>query len=336
MLGLSLLFSRACIGMEGEASAQSLPAPQPSSPAPIIESTPPQLSCTAVPWRPTTHLPGTLLRDHEGRFWVADRWPDRRELVASMMPQSHYQPDEAILLSAEEERCLRPSTAIWYPRMLWRLKRLTNGTYWYVDEAHHYRRSARPVVMAAWRDALEGADAFDLNHETFEQNYRDLGPMPPPDGALFLSDASSYLFTEGVLHRFESRDLFHLVGYDDVPSVIVSASALHELGPIGAELTRSTFSVCPLAAAQLRRTEDHDEDGTPFFEDCDDDNARRAPGQREICDGIDNDCDLVIDNGFHVGYRCTMDDACHTQTYTRCTDDHTRTVCLDDEARCDR
>ena len=32
--------------------------------------------------------------------------------------------------------------------------------------------------------------------------------------------------------------------------------------------------------------------------DCDDNNAASFPGNPEVCDGIDNDCDFVIDNGF--------------------------------------
>src|SRR5262249_29129025 len=31
--------------------------------------------------------------------------------------------------------------------------------------------------------------------------------------------------------------------------------------------------------------------------DCDDNNERIFPGNREVCDGFDNDCDGVVDNG---------------------------------------
>lgn len=32
--------------------------------------------------------------------------------------------------------------------------------------------------------------------------------------------------------------------------------------------------------------------------DCDDDNTAINPGEQELCDGVDNDCDLVVDDGF--------------------------------------
>ena len=40
---------------------------------------------------------------------------------------------------------------------------------------------------------------------------------------------------------------------------------------------------------------DNDGDGSPADEDCDDDNADVNPSADEICDGIDNDCDDLID-----------------------------------------
>ena len=33
-----------------------------------------------------------------------------------------------------------------------------------------------------------------------------------------------------------------------------------------------------------------------FFGDCDDENEVVNPGEAEVCDGIDNDCDLLVDD----------------------------------------
>ena len=46
---------------------------------------------------------------------------------------------------------------------------------------------------------------------------------------------------------------------------------------------------------------DIDADGTPACEDCDDQEAAAFPGNPEVCDGMDNDCNGVIDDGLPSG-----------------------------------
>jgi hypothetical protein len=41
---------------------------------------------------------------------------------------------------------------------------------------------------------------------------------------------------------------------------------------------------------------DGDQDGTPACEDCDDTNPLIVPGQVEACDGLDNDCNGIVDD----------------------------------------
>lgn len=283
---------------------------------------------------PLAHPPGTLLRDVANRYWVVARWPDREEIVESMIDLAHYELREAIPLSAEEARCLRPSTRVWHARFLWRLTRLSNGELWYVNEAQRYRRRARRAVVDAWRERELIADRFDGTRESFEARFRDIGFMPPPDGAIFVNQGRYLYFAEGKLYPFASRELAEQVGYTLSSATPATMSELAELGDVGETLTASSFQVCPLASAQLRSTEDHDEDGIPFFQDCDDDDARRHPGHVELCDGVDNDCDLVVDNGFDVGFRCIMENACRTPTYTRCADHRLGTICWNDEVEC--
>lgn len=288
----------------------------------------------SVPFTAVSHVSGTLLRDRDGAYWMVDRWPDRRPMLDRFFEGSHVRREDAIPLSAEEARCLRPTTALWYPRTLWRLVRLPTGSFWYLNQAERLARMARPAVMASWRDTPDRAELFDGTLQDLETRYRVMGPMPPPNGALFRTAEHVAIFSDEKLHLFESVALARAVGYPLDQAVATSEDTLQEMAPFGEVLTPSTFLVCPLAAAQLRQTEDHDGDGVPFFQDCDDDNPRRHPGHTEICDGIDNDCDLIVDNGFEVGHRCVVQNTCLSPSYTRCADHRLGVVCDEDEIVC--
>ena len=46
--------------------------------------------------------------------------------------------------------------------------------------------------------------------------------------------------------------------------------------------------------------------------DCDDDDAERSPDMSEVCDGKDNDCDLIVDDGLSDCDVCVDDSTCGT------------------------
>jgi len=64
------------------------------------------------------------------------------------------------------------------------------------------------------------------------------------------------------------------------------------------------YALCALAAALCLSgcaeppPEDLDDDGWPGARDCDDLNANVFPGNGESCDGVDNDCDGTVDEGY--------------------------------------
>jgi hypothetical protein len=53
---------------------------------------------------------------------------------------------------------------------------------------------------------------------------------------------------------------------------------------------------CPVCAIDP----DGDGDGFPVSIDCDDRNENVFPGAPEICNGTDDDCDLLVDEGFDL------------------------------------
>jgi hypothetical protein len=78
-------------------------------------------------------------------------------------------------------------------------------------------------------------------------------------------------------------------------------------------------------------TDQCDNDGdryTKAMGDCDDNNPARSPGVVERCDGIDNNCDGVTDEGFNVGAACANGvGACQVMSTTVCSASFVDVVC---------
>ncbi len=53
--------------------------------------------------------------------------------------------------------------------------------------------------------------------------------------------------------------------------------------------------------------DDLDADGSPSGEDCDDQDASTFPGAEEVCDGVDNNCDGVVDEGVMLTWYADAD-----------------------------
>jgi len=73
---------------------------------------------------------------------------------------------------------------------------------------------------------------------------------------------------------------------------------------------------------------DNDGDGYNSDVDCDDNNVDVNPGATEVCNGIDDDCDQEIDEGFSVGDACSVGiGECYAEGNLICTIDGLGTEC---------
>lgn len=285
---------------------------------------------------PRAHPTGTLLTDHEGGLWRVGAWPDRDRVTGEEAARTHLDTSVAIPMAPVEEICLRDSGIIWHGRELWELTRLPDGSYAYLDRARHLRRGTELMVIRAWGDDPDHAATWEMSMDVLLAEYRDLGLMPFPDGTLVRSEGRIWYLWSGEAHPFLTEELARIVGYDPTTRAIdVPMPVLERYVTIGFPLDIETFLICPYAAARVHGENDADGDGAPRSRDCDDEDPNRAPGREELCDGIDNDCDGVIDNGFAVGLPCTMENECRSPGVTACNFDRWSVSCQNEEAVCE-
>lgn len=77
-------------------------------------------------------------------------------------------------------------------------------------------------------------------------------------------------------------------------------------------VTVNPGTVVPKSLALTATDADHDGyvSGSSGGTDCDDSNAAIHPGGTEVCNGKDDDCDSVKDNGFELGATCDAAEGC--------------------------
>lgn len=282
------------------------------------------------------HPPGTLLHDARGRLWMVETWPERTFMSPQALQSAHRERREAIAMAFNEELCIVNRGRVWHGLEGWTLYRLPDEAYWYIDELRHERRAASREVIRAYRHDPAQAYVWPMSTEAFLGQFHDVGLMLPPDGTLARTDQGLFYYYDGVWHPFASEDLARQAGYGSLTPVSLAQDVLLRFGAVGEPLDASVFQTCPASLPDARRAEDADADGALRANDCDDHDANRGNGFTEICDGIDNDCDGDVDEGFGIGVACVLDDGCQSPGLMECNFDGYSVSCQNQEAQCDR
>lgn len=249
----------------------------------------------------SAHPMGTLLRDSRGGYWMVSMWPEREPVTLDVLLAQHRSPEEAILMSEAEERCLRAVDRLWHSDEegldLVRVLRAGVEDFYYLDRLRHYRWHVSRFVVHARRDDLAPVPLFEGTVAELEAQYGLAGESLPPDGLLFRADDGRlYFYAQFEARPFASDELASAVGYRLASAIDLPLREIAMRVHVGLPLTRADFLVCPLAEFNAETDQDLDMDGSPRGEDCDDLDPRRAPTLDETCDGIDNNCDGLVDN----------------------------------------
>ena len=131
------------------------------------------------------------------------------------------------------------------------------------------------------------------------------------NGACYPGDCGRVLYEWARLGAFDTEIQQLMVNHDknDTPSVNYTfyaalARNFAFLNPSDEQFVCNNNGICePELGETVENCPndcDKDEDGFAPPVDCDDNNASISPNATEICDGMDNDCNELIDEGFDM------------------------------------
>lgn len=100
-----------------------------------------------------------------------------------------------------------------------------------------------------------------------------------------------YIYLDGTFLSSTTETEFTIIGLTEDTEYEILVDVVFNNGC-------STLRVELQCQTNIIITNDNDGDGIPAGDDCDDNDPNNYPGNTEICDGQDNNCDGVIDEGF--------------------------------------
>lgn len=219
----------------------------------VITFTPtyPVPSVITPEWAPHSHPVGTLLEDRLGELWMVTS-DGRRVLVTGddLLGEVSLDDGDAILMSAEEERCLvADASELWHPDILdW-------GPYYgYGEDENLYvlndvtweRRLTTPEAMRSWGRNPDWIDWFDFSERRWLM-YHDVDPpFGLRDGTLVRTEFALYYVARGRSYVFMPEVLATEAGYHPEEALEMDDARLRELAPVAFAITRESFEHCPV------------------------------------------------------------------------------------------
>lgn len=199
---------------------------------------------------PRSHPIGTLLVDNERELWMVAEGGIRLSVSGDdTLGEIGMDEHDAIPMTAEEERCLFPSSDYWGPgNFAWQP---VYGPHeddpgpFILDWDRRIRRSVSFEALESWGYYWRWMDYFDGGEDEWQSFTYEGEPVGLRDGTLVHTEYGFYYVVHGRSFFFHPASVAAEAGYHLEDSLSMSDRRLRELAPASTAFTRETFDRCP-------------------------------------------------------------------------------------------
>ncbi len=273
--------------------------------------------------RITWHPVGTLVQARRGLHLI-DRVAGRA-VVRPVSPDRaaawRFDLSRAVTISEGEFDCYDPGDALDAPPRQEIYRIVTSPTVWRVDLDGRFRQPfVSGEAFISWGYSFPVMNSYSLDAFRYA-TWPARDPVRLRDGSLFrtLSDPRVYVVTEGRRRHVADPDVFAALGYQEPWIYRVGDGTETELGGAeGERITASTLHVCENGHRE-RLAEDC---VTCSSSTTTVDVGGACEPRVERCNGVDDDCDHLVDEGFDLardplncgacGRACTESERCES------------------------